>query len=82
MKPSPSATLSSSPVTLMKFNNAAEIPKIHEEMNEQIEKANKFADKEYKKERFDEAGKKQKTIKFLRSINERLGIKQEETTKI
>ena len=51
------------------------------EMNEQIEKANKFADKEYKKERFDEAGKKAKDNKVLRSINERLGIKQEETTK-
>lgn len=51
------------------------------EMNEQIEKANKFADKEYKKERFDEAGKKAKDNKVLRNINERLGIKQEETTK-
>lgn len=51
------------------------------DMEKQIEKANKFADKQYKKEKFDEAGHKGEDSSILRKINERLGIKPEETTK-
>ncbi len=52
-----------------------------QDMSEKVEKANKFADKQYKKNKFDEAGKKGKDNKILQEINERLGIKPEEITK-
>lgn len=55
--------------------------KFMKDMEKQIEKANKFADKQYKKEKFDEAGKNGENNSVLHKINERLGIKQEETVK-
>jgi len=51
------------------------------DMEKQIEKANEFADKQYKKHKFDEAGKDGATNPTLTKINERLGLKREEMTK-
>jgi len=50
-------------------------------LSSHVEKANKFADKQYKKLNFEEAGKKAKTNSALRKINESLGIKPEEATR-
>ncbi len=55
--------------------------KLIQNLKDDVEKANKFADKQYKKEKFDEAGKKGKENSKLRDINETLGIPQEEVTK-
>ena len=55
--------------------------KLIQKLKDDVEKANKFADKQYKKEKFDEAGKKGKENKTLRKINESLGIPPEEITK-
>ena len=55
--------------------------KLIQQLNDDVEKANKFADKQYKKEKFDEAGKKGEKNKTLRKINETLGIPEEEITK-
>ena len=55
--------------------------KLIQQLNDDVEKANKFADKQYKKEKFDEAGKKGKENKTLRKINETLSIPEEEITK-
>ena len=55
--------------------------KLIQQLNDDVEKANKFADKQYKKEKFDEAGKKGKENKTLRKINETLGIPEEEIAK-
>ena len=50
------------------------------DMEKQIEKANEFADKQYKKHKFDEAGKDGATNPTLTKINDRLGLKREEMT--
>ena len=55
--------------------------KLIQKLKDDVEKANKFADKQYKKEKFDEAGKKGKENSKLRDINKDLGIPSEEVTK-
>ena len=55
--------------------------KFIQELKDDVEKSNKFADKQYKKEKFDEAGKKGEKNKTLRKINKTLGIPEEEITK-
>ena len=55
--------------------------KFIQKLKDDVEKANKFADKQYKKNIFDEAGKKGQENKTLRNINKSLNIPEAEITK-
>ena len=49
-------------------------------LTDDVTDANKFTDKQYKKHKFDEAGKKGNTNKTLHKINDRLSLKQDNIT--
>ena len=51
------------------------------EFDKELKKSDKFADKQFKKNKFDEAGKKGKKNKHLQKLNETLGITQEDQTR-
>lgn len=55
-----------------------DIGKFFKDFDKKLKKADKFTDKQFKKNKFDEAGKKGKKNKHLQKLNELLGITQED----